>query len=197
MGKGYVLEGDEIVLQRELTSLDLFVKDFIEILQKHTGYLIVSGYISISTGRPRGTEDVDVLVPLLGEKTFNALFKELRERGFWCYQGDHAKGLLEQSRQLTPLRFAREKEVFPNIEFIPFDETKKAKLFEFNHPQNMRVGDFLFKTAPLEFEILYKELVLAGKKDKEDALHLRNMFQDILDETKLKEYAAIVREELR
>ena len=54
--------------------------------------------------------------------------------------------------------------MFPNMEVIPINEKKKAKFFEFNHPQKVRVQDFEFKIPPVEFEILYKELVLGGKK---------------------------------
>ena len=54
MMEGYSLENNTIVVNRELTELDLFVKEFIAILKKHTDYLIVSGFVSISTGRTRG-----------------------------------------------------------------------------------------------------------------------------------------------
>jgi len=70
MGKGYNLEKDVIVLERELGELDFFVKDFLEVLKKHSDYLIVSGFVSISTGRTRGTEDVDLLVPILDFEKF-------------------------------------------------------------------------------------------------------------------------------
>ena len=33
MGEGYHLEGDVIVINRELTELDVFVKDFLEVLK--------------------------------------------------------------------------------------------------------------------------------------------------------------------
>ena len=71
MGKGYYLDGDVIVINRKLTELDQFVNDFLNILKKHADYLIVSGFVSISTGRTKGTEDVDVLVPIMDkEKLF-------------------------------------------------------------------------------------------------------------------------------
>lgn len=59
----FELKGDVIVINRELTELDLFVKDFLDILKKYSGYLIVSGFVSISAGRVRATEDVDLLLP--------------------------------------------------------------------------------------------------------------------------------------
>ncbi len=87
--------------------------------------------------------------------------------------------------------------MFPNIEFIPFNETKRAKFFEFTHPQKIKIKDFEFKIPPIEFEILYKEIVLAGKKDIADAKHLRTFFSNILNEKKFKEYGPVIRGELK
>ena len=91
MEKGYELKEDVIVINRDLTELDLFVKDFLDVLKKHSEYLIVSGFVSISTGRTRGTEDVDLLVPVLNEIKFNEIFQDLQKNNFWCYQGDSSK----------------------------------------------------------------------------------------------------------
>jgi len=51
--KGYIIKENEIIVQRELTKLDLFVKEFLDTLKQHSDYLIVSGFVSISTGRTR------------------------------------------------------------------------------------------------------------------------------------------------
>lgn len=187
--KGYYLEDSTIVINRELTSLDLFVKDFLNILKKYSDYLVVSGFVSISTGRTRGTEDIDILFPVMEENKFAQLFDNLQKNGFWCYKGD--------IEALNSIRFARVNEMFPNIEFVPFNEKKKAKLFEFTHPQKIRIKDFEFKIPPIEFEILYKEIILSGKKDIADALHLRTFFSEIIKEERFKEYLPIVKGELR
>ena len=195
--KGYELKDNVLHLNRELTSLDLFVKDFLTILKKYSDYLVVSGFVSISTGRTRGTEDVDIIFPVIEKSKFFLLFEELKKMDFWCYQGDTAEEAYSYVKNLESLRFARIGEIFPNIEFIPFNETKKAKLFEFSHPQQIQIDGFEFKIPPLEFEILYKEIVLSGKKDLEDAKHLRTFFSGILKEEKFKEYENVIREELK
>ncbi len=197
MMTGYDLKGDTIVINRELTSLDIFVKDFLNILKKHSDYLVVSGFVSISTGRTRGTEDVDIIFPIMEKHKFVLLFEELQNKGFWCYQSDSAEGAYNYIKNLDSVRFARVNEMFPNIEFIPFNEKKKAKLFEFTHPQKIKIKDFEFKIPPIEFEILYKEIVLTGKKDMEDAFHLRTFFSEILKKEKFKEYEKVIREELK
>jgi len=68
--KGYIVEDDTLLIERSLSDLDYFVRDFIKILKKYSRYLIVSGYISICTGRTRGTEDIDILVPLMERGKF-------------------------------------------------------------------------------------------------------------------------------
>jgi len=191
--EGYSLEGDVIVINRELTELDLLVKDFLEVLKKHSDYLIVSGFVSITTGRPRGTEDVDILVSVFEEGKFKEFFSNLKENGFWCYQGDDAREIYFQYvKNMVNIRFARKEEMFPNMEVVFINETKKAKYYEFTHPQKMKVKDFEFKIPPLEFEILYKEIVLAGDKDIQDAKHLRILFSDILKKERFKECGDVI-----
>ncbi|MBU2634051.1 MAG: hypothetical protein KJ674_02295 [Nanoarchaeota archaeon] len=56
-----------IQLDKDLNELDKFVLKFIKILEKHTSYVIVSGYVSILLGRTRATEDVDVFIKELNK----------------------------------------------------------------------------------------------------------------------------------
>src|SRR3989338_8599958 len=190
--KGYQVKSDVIIINRGLTVLDTFVKDFLEVLKRYSDYLIVSGFVSISTGRARGTEDIDILVPVMQKDKFNELYKDLKQNKFWCYQGDSSEEIYPYIKDMQSIRFARINEMFPNIEFIPINEAKKAKFFEFKHPQKIRVDGFEFKIPPIEFEITYKELVLKGKKDIEDASHLRTFFSGMLKEEKFKEYKKVI-----
>ncbi|MCX6750022.1 MAG: hypothetical protein NTZ83_01040 [Candidatus Pacearchaeota archaeon] len=197
--KSYFLEKETntIVINRELTKLDLFVKDFLDILKKHANYLIVSGFVSISTGRTRGTEDVDCLVSKLDKVNFAILLEDLFKNNFWCYQGDTLEELWKYIENKDSIRFAKKEEMFPNIEFITVDESKPAKYFELTHPQEIKIQNFEFKIPPIEFEILYKEIVLAGEKDIADAKHLRTFFSEIIRKEKFKEYEPIIKKELR
>lgn len=196
MARGYQVMGGVISINRDLTELDFFVRDFLDILKKHSDYLIVSGFVSISTGRVRGTEDIDILVPVMDKEKFNQLYEELEKGGFWCYQGDSPEEVYTYVHNLDNIRFAKKNEIFPNIEFVSINETRKAKYYEFSHSQRIKIDGFEFKIPQIEFEILYKELVLTGKKDVEDAKHLRVFFSDILSEEKFKECKKIILEEL-
>ena len=190
--KGYKVKGDIIVINRKLSELDMFIKKFIDVLKRHSDYLIVSGYVSIATGRTRGTEDIDVLVPAMKREIFSDLFNDLIKNGFWCYQGDDIEEVYIYTKNFHNIRFSRVNEIFPNIEFVPIDKKRKDKYFEFTHPQKIKIGNFEFKIPPIEFEILYKEIVLGGKKYIEDARHLRAFFSDIIKEKRFKEYKEII-----
>ena len=80
----YNIMKKEIILERELSELDKFVLEFINILKRHVKYVIISGYVSILLGRSRGTEDVDLFLEKVGKEKFLKLYKELDEGGFWC-----------------------------------------------------------------------------------------------------------------
>jgi|SRR3989344_2997325 len=193
MQKGYKIENKTIILNKELTQLDVFVKDFLDILKKYLDYLVVSGFVSISTGRTRGTEDIDIITPLMEKNKFKEFFLDLQRNNFWCYQGDNYEDVYEYIKELNNIRFARINEMFPNIEFIPFDKSNKIKDFEFSHPQKIKIKDFEFKIPPIEFEILYKEIILGSDKDIADALHLRTFFSDLIKEERFKEYKNIIK----
>lgn len=192
MKRGYILNKGVIEIDRELTELDEFVQDFLNVIKNHSDYLIVSGFVSISTGRTRGTEDIDILIPIMPYEKFKKLFESLKNAGFWCYQGDSADEIYDYFKNKDNVRFARKNEMFPNMEVIPIDESRKAKFFEFSHPQRIKVDNFEFKIPPIEFEILYKEIILKGKKDVDDANHLREFFSEILNEDKFKEFKKII-----
>jgi len=193
MKRGYRLKKGTIIIERSLTKLDKFVKEFLNILKKHSDYLIVSGFVSIATGRTRGTEDVDILVPIMDKPKFEELYKDLQKK-FWCYQGETSEELYNYIQNKESLRFAKKEEMFPNMEFVPIDESRKLKFFEFSNPRKLRIKNFEFKIPPLEFEILYKELILKGEKDLADARHLRTFFSEILRDENFIKFKKVILE---
>ena len=195
--KAYSVENSTIIINRELTKLDMFVKEFLDVLKRHSDYLIVSGFVSISTGRIRGTEDIDILAQKLNKTKLALLLEDLFKNKFWCYQGDTIDEVWRYIEKGDNIRFAKEGEMFPNVEFISVDKSRPAKYFEFSRNKKIKIQDFEFKIPPIEFEILYKEIILAGKKDIEDAKHLRTFFSDIIKTERFKEYEPIIKKELK
>ncbi len=107
MENGYQIKDETIIINRELTELDIFLKDFLDILKNHSDYLVVSEFVSISTGRIRGTEDIDVLVPIMKKEKFIKFFKDIEDNGFWCYQGDDVNKIQSYLDESINIRFAR------------------------------------------------------------------------------------------
>ena len=143
-------------------------------------------------------EGEKAILELIEDRTSEDLFLDLEINNFWCYQGENSSEIFDKYvKEKLNIRFARKDELFPNMEVIFIDESRKAKYYEFTHPQKIKIKDFEFKIPPLEFEILYKEIVLAGKKDLEDAKHLRILFKRILDENKFKECEEIIKNEIK
>src|SRR5659263_710987 len=58
---------------KERTILDAFAEDFVHVVQKHTKYIIVSGFVAIAHGRSRGTEDIDLIIERIGKDEFKEM----------------------------------------------------------------------------------------------------------------------------
>ena len=76
--------GKTIEIDKEISDLDRFVLKFINILKRHTDYVIISGYVSILLGRSRATEDVDIFIRPIDKIVFLKLYNDLKKNGFWC-----------------------------------------------------------------------------------------------------------------
>lgn len=141
MNRAYKIADKTTILNRDLSESDLFLEDFFRVIKRHSDYRVVNKFVSISTERVRGTEDIDLLIPLMDSDKFKAFFEDALKNRFWCYLG-----------------------------------------------YNSLEADYYLKEL--------KKIRFAGKKDKEDAAHLRAFFSDILDNKKFKEYKKIVEYEI-
>lgn len=169
-----------IQLDKKLNELDLFVLDFVKVLEKHTVYVIVSGYTSLLFGRSRATEDVDILVPETSLEVFTALFKDLQNHDFWCLNADDVNTLYgDYLKQKTAVRFAKKNKIIPNMEFKFVKNNFDVNTIK-NRVKIITKKGILF-IGNLEEEIAFKEVVLCSDKDNEDARFLRNLFKDSLD----------------
>lgn len=177
-----------IVSQKYLTMLDLFVLDFIRILERVTPYVIVSGYVAILFGRSRGTEDVDILIPYLEKEDFQKLHNALLVAEFEFLNAEDASGLYEMLTNKMGIRIARKEQFIPNIElkFLK-DEVDRLVLRE---RLEVSLPDANFFISPIGIQIAYK-LYLGSQKDIEDALYLWEIFKEVLDHAGLKKQMEI------
>ena len=185
----YNKDKKEITLKRELNKLDRFVLDFIKILEKHAGYVIVSGYVSILLGRTRATEDVDILIKEIPKDKFEKLWKELYSKGFECINTSKSDEALDMLNEIA-IRFFKEKPV-PNIEFKTIKTELDKYSFENKIKAVLREGSLFI--SPIELQIAYKlflaadgtEEELQSDKNIEDARHLYKIFKEKLNKEEL------------
>ena len=179
-----------------LNLLSKFTLDFCNVVDKYSKYVILSGFVAIATGRPRGTEDIDILVEKLDFETFNKIHLELLEKFEVLGLSDiNSKSLYDEYlSQNIPIRYIYKNKLFPNMEFkfcknLVDDLTLKnrQKIIETNL-------DIYF--PQIEMQIAYKETILTSQKDLEDSIHLRTIFKDKINENKIKEYSKLCKEVL-
>lgn len=98
-----------------VSKLDLFVIDFIKILEKYTDYVIVSGYVSTLFGRSRGTEDIDIFIEKMDFQTFKQLKDELRQKKYWFLNAKNPLELYAMLNNKPAIRAAIQDTVIQNI----------------------------------------------------------------------------------
>jgi len=181
-----------ILLEKELNELDKFLLSFVGILEKYFEYVVVSGYVSILFGRSRATEDIDILVKEINKKKFIEFWKKASKL-FWCLNAKTLEEAFDLFKE-SSLRFAKKNEIIPNIElkickkridFLTINEKIKVILS----------GKKSIFISPIELQIAYKEEVLKSEKDLEDALYLREVFKEKIDERKIEELKKVIKDE--
>lgn len=179
----YNKEKKEIILKRELNELDKFALDFCKVLEKHTEYVIISGYISILLGRSRATEDIDVFIKKLSSAKFEKLYDDLDKAGFWCINAESPKEVFSYLAEANPIRLSRKKSFIPNFEVkFPKRDIDKETFRDFI---KVKLIERELKISSLERQIAFKRYYLKTKKDKEDALHIEELFKEKLDKEKI------------
>ncbi len=183
--------GEKISLKNKvLSKLDLFVIDFVNILEKYTDYVVVSGYVSILFGRSRGTEDIDILIKKIDMETFIKLNRELIGKQYWFLNADNPGELYDMLQDGLAVRIAVMETVIPNIE-LKFVKSDLDKISLKEH-MVVKTGKDGINISPLELQIPFK-LYLGSDKDIEDAVYLYDIFLKYLDKVKLKEYMSILK----
>ena len=182
------IDKNTIKLDKVKTELDEFAFRFCSILEKHTKYVIISGYVAILFGRSRATEDVDMFIQQIDKKQFNGLFKELKKNGFECITAS-MKQAFENLSEDMPIRFAVGKIFIPNME-VKF----ARKLVDVKSlTENLRVITSFghVYVSYIEPQIAFKRVCLGSDKDLEDARHLEKVFEGKIDKEKIKNYQTL------
>jgi hypothetical protein len=184
------LDNNSIKLERELNELDKFVLDFVKVLQKHTNYVLISGYVALLFGRSRGTEDVDLFIEKLDRNKFEDLYQDLLNKGFWALNANSTEELFSMLNDKLAIRFAKKDDVIPNME-VKFVKDTLDQLTIKNRIKVITNDGELF-ISKIELQIAYKRFVLKSEKDLEDALYLQNIFN--ISEEKVNKYKLLLEE---
>ena len=166
---------------KELNALDREVISFVKLLS--CDYVIVSGYIALLFGRPRTTEDIDIITNIKGNKEFNHIWKEAYANGYYCINGNDPNEAYEIILEGSSVRFAKKGAIFPNFELkLPRNEIEHTAL---DDRLELRFGKNNINISPIELQIAYK-LYLGSGKDYEDARYLYKLLYKYINLKKLK-----------
>jgi hypothetical protein len=173
--------------------LDKFTEDFCDVVDKCAKYIVVSGFVAISTGRTRATEDIDMIVEKLSKERFIELHSALDKAGFECMRSSNAEDIFSYLSHGDNVRYTRkENKMFPpemDIHFVK-DELDELQLRE---RQKIEASGLNVWFSSIEFNIAFKEELLKTDKDLEDATHLRKMFYTRLSEEKINQIKSMIK----
>jgi len=187
------IDKSTIRLDKVINELDRFVVKFTKILEKHTDYVIVSGYVSILFGRSRSTEDVDVFIKEVNKEKFNLLCSDLIENGFWCLNTSNVDEMYKYLMDDLAIRFALKNETIPNFEV----KVAKDRLAKETFSDRITVITKLSEVyvSSLEKQIAFKKYYLKSDKDLEDAKHIEEVFGEKIDFKKIDDYKRLIENE--
>ena len=172
--------------------LTSFIQDFVLILDKlKIQYIIVSGFVAISHGRSRGTEDIDMIIEKVSKEKFIEMNDELDKSGFEALQGVSGEELFEDYLEdRLSIRYVRKGEFLPEMELkMVQDELDEDQIK--NRTKLPLTGlDFYFST--IETNLAFKEGLLKSPKDLADAKHLRIIYGKKVNEDEVKRIKELI-----
>lgn len=183
-----------IKLDKVLNELDKFVLRFVRLLEKHTDYVIVSGYIPILLGRTRATEDIDIFVEELNQGKFIELYNNLKKNGYWCLNGENADEIYSYLKDGFAVRFALKNQTIPNFEVKFAKDISKKSALKDTITVKTKLGNL--RISSLERQIAYKKYYLKSDKDLEDAAYIEKFFKENIDFDKIEQYKRHIKDEM-
>lgn len=178
---------------KDRNILDKFCIDFCEVVEKHCEYIIVSGFVAISSGRTRGTEDIDMIISNLDKNSFTVLHTNLIKKGFECMQSKTAAKIYEDylEKKLS-VRYTWKNKFLPEMEL----KFSKDALDEYQLKTKTKLEltglDIWFSS--INMNIAFKEEYLKSDKDLEDAKHLRIVYLEFVDETEIRKIKKLIKQ---
>jgi len=165
--------------------LDKFAENFCEIVEKHVKYIVVSGFVAISHGRSRATEDIDMIIERMSFNDFEKMHNELTRKGFICMQSSKIEDVYDYLDKGDSIRYVEREDMLPpemEVKFVK-DEIDKLQIKE--RKKFIFTGlDIWFSS--IEMNVAFKEELLKSDKDMEDAKHLRIIYKEEISEKQIE-----------
>ncbi|MFH0837270.1 MAG: hypothetical protein V1870_04025 [Candidatus Aenigmatarchaeota archaeon] len=172
--------------------LDDFCQKFCDVLERHCKYIVVSGFVAISSGRTRGTEDIDVIIERLDKKEFISLHRALIKAGFVCMQTDDPEEMFEKYlSKKTSIRYTFGDHPLPEMELMFSKDLLDDTQIKTRVKLELTGLDIWFSN--INVNIAFKELYLGSEKDLEDARHLRIVYRNLVDEQEINRIKDMIR----
>lgn len=173
----FEIKNKELHLKKQLTKLDLFVIDALNIISKYVDYVLISGYVSIFFGRARGTEDVDIFIDDINQEKFNEFYQEATAKDYEFNIENPIELYKEYLQDNLSINMWKKGLSIIRIE-IKIAKKPSQKMALRDKIKVFYNGGFLF-FSPIEYQIAYKKNILKSDKDLEDARHLEIVFKNL------------------
>ena len=170
--------------------LDKFCIDFCKVIEKYCKYIIVSGFVAISSGRVRGTEDIDMIIERLTKDNFKTLHRGLIKNNFVCMQSDDDDEIYDYLKDNLSVRYTYKNKPLPEME-VKFAKDLLDN-YQIQNRKKLKITGLDIWFSSIETNIAFKEELLKSPKDMEDAKHLRSIFT--VDEEEIKHIKKLIKE---
>jgi len=176
---------------REKNILDEFCIKFCKVLEKQCRYIVVSGFVAISSGRSRATEDIDIVIEKLDFRAFKELHNDLLKKSFVCMQSDSAEEIYDYLIDNTSVRYTLKDKPLPEAE-LKFAKDKIDQIQLESRVKLPLTGlDIWFSS--INMNLAFKEELLKSDKDVKDAEHLRKIYPELVNEDEINKIKLMIR----
>ena len=182
-----------MALMREIGErniLDDFCIKFCKVIEKHCKYIIVSGFVAISSGRTRATEDIDMIIEKIPYDLFRIVHVDLVKEGFVCIQSDSAEEIFSYLDDITSVRYTFKNQPLPEME-LKFSKDDLDE-YQFNNRVKLELTGLDVWFSSVNMNIAFKEELLKSEKDLKDAEHLRKVYPENINEDEINKIKQMI-----
>jgi len=134
-----------------------------------------------------------MIIDKMSSEDFKKMHKSLIEGGFECLQSRKVEDIYEYLEKGDSIRYVRKGTFLPPEMEIKFPKDELDKL-QLDTRKKLTFTGLDIWFSSIEMNIAFKEELLKTDKDKEDAKHLRLIYEDKIDEDFISDIKKKIRE---